>query len=294
MPDQTTPKDAAIPPDGCAKVGDHFPDWYVILGPAPEGDVAGLPRPATGEFVEVWQPGDADGPRTFLGLLWADADGGRVIGWTDGYIVGCEEEGRATWLPRGWRSYVVPAGLSWPHLERWFRHADNHIMTYRRGRRYPDGPLAAEDFRFLVADAHLIIRHLALPGSPPEPRVAMDDAGCVAELRDLERFLKGAMSPEIGPPAEGAAGRSRGRKGRGGGKGKDIAGQMMAKLVKDPFGCTGWTVRRWAGFLRCSPSMVVETPAWGLIKEGRDKDKLELARSERESAPAEKAAARED
>jgi hypothetical protein len=101
----------------------------------------------------------------------------------------------ATWLPEGWTMDVFPAGWTLPHLEAWFRYA-----LYMAKYLYPNRPDIRPDSdespsyaptpRELVAHGHLIVRHLGLAGSPAEPREKMDQAGCIADLRDVLVFLR--------------------------------------------------------------------------------------------------------
>ena len=51
-------------------------------------------------------------------------------------------------------------------------------------------------------------------------------------------------------------------------KGKNINGQMAARLVEDSE-CRGWTGRQWASELKCSPSTVVTQDCWKQLQAAR-------------------------
>jgi hypothetical protein len=198
--------------DYCERPGDEF-GYYHNLGPASPELVEGLPPPATGQFVEMETPGDDNGVESYLGLLWDLPDGRRTVDWTDGLVTSFDDPERATWLPRGWRSHIMPIGFSLAHLERWFDVTFAAVERYRLSRRLYGRPcppklewpshwisdvLKAQTPRDWVADAHLLVRHLRLPDAPREPRTPMNIAGCEAELRDVLAFLRTALAPEVG------------------------------------------------------------------------------------------------
>jgi hypothetical protein len=142
-----------------------------------------------------------------LAIVWRNRRGKEIILPTDGYLVmGSQKE--ATWLPEGWRMDVYPAGWAPAHLERWFDYAftmveevnadERHDIPPRSDRSPPYAPTS----RGLVTHAHLIVRHLRLPGSPTEPRGPMDRLGCLAELRDVLDFLRRALQGRQEPPVQ--------------------------------------------------------------------------------------------
>jgi hypothetical protein len=139
-----------------------------------------LPAPTPGSQFLV----DADGR---LILTWVDRQGVRVNRSTDGLLVR-GSQGAAPWLPDGWKMEVFPAGWTLCHLEGWFDHAINMA-----GLNHSSFPTP----RDWVAHAHLIVRHLArhlgLPDAPSEPRGPMDDAGCLADLRDILGYFQRAL-----------------------------------------------------------------------------------------------------
>jgi hypothetical protein len=100
---------------------------------------------------------------------------------------------------------VIPTGWTMPHLEAWFGYAlsvanDDHLNNNRCD--LVPGSDASPTYlptpRGLVTHAHLIVRHLALPSSPTEPRGLMDRAGCLADLRDVLNFFRRALAGQNG------------------------------------------------------------------------------------------------
>ena len=129
-------------------------------------------------------------------LRWQDGNGKDVLERSDGFLVH-GGQGLAPWLPSNWRLNSFPAGWTLPHLERWFDYAistaesDFPPITNGIGvrRDHPDAPTA----RGLVAHAHMIVRHRGIQGWHPERRQAMDRDGCIAELRELQHFVRTAI-----------------------------------------------------------------------------------------------------
>jgi hypothetical protein len=191
-----------------------IPEWYWIVSEEPDPDlVRGLPSPAAGRLVElgIEVPVGRDGQQTgFLGLAWDLPDGRRMVAMTDGYTALPELPEPATWLPRGFpMEYLVPIGFTWAHLGRWLDEVIDDIVgraeAEKRATEAHLVPGLTSHARDLVAAAYLIVRHLGLPGSPQEPRRAIDRHGCVAALRDVREFLRRAMPPaptDIPPRAE--------------------------------------------------------------------------------------------
>jgi pyrimidine deaminase RibD-like protein len=189
---------------------------WTVLRDAPSDRIDSVPRPAAGRFVIALEPPTLDGlaesrgesrylPREEqLALLWQGRSGEEVLcPSTDGLLLMYRAK-EATWLPDGWEMDVFPVGWELPHLERWFEYALE--MARMEGR--PDiqkdtelGPCYVPLPRGIVMHAHLIVRHLALPDSPNEPRVEMSQAGCLAELRDLRDFFRQALQSPARPVA---------------------------------------------------------------------------------------------
>jgi hypothetical protein len=186
-----------------------------ILRDAPAELAEQLPPPARGRFVIALDPPTLDGSaelrgetrdvprREYLALVWTRARGEDVIRALDHsgcLLSGCQQD--ATWLPDGWKMAVFPAGWTLPHLEAWFGYAlgmagDDEFNNNRKGIP-PDSdesPAYAPTPRGFVTHAHLIVRHLRLPNPPAEPKVPMDRAGCLAELRDVLAYFRGALQP---------------------------------------------------------------------------------------------------
>jgi hypothetical protein len=94
---------------------------------------------------------------------------------------------------------LFPVGWTLEHLEHWFRCAI--ALAEKSTEERPDLPRGSDKSpswapspRGLVTHAHLIVRHLGLPGSPAEARGQMDRAGCLADLRDVLAFFRRALS----------------------------------------------------------------------------------------------------
>jgi hypothetical protein len=134
-----------------------------------------------------------------LALLWTNQNGDEILHRTDGWLLrGGQSD--ATWLPNGWEMDCFPAGWTLAHLERWFAHALHVASLDNRTNIQPGfdtSPAHVSTRRALVAHAHLIVRHLGLPSSPTEPRGPMDQAGCIAELRDVLSFLRRVLPPAV-------------------------------------------------------------------------------------------------
>jgi hypothetical protein len=163
-----------------------------IVAEAPRDLVKGFPTPAEGRFVIV------DGR---LALLWKAREGQEVWSSTDGFLLNHGHEG-ATWLPVGWVMNVFPAGWKREHVEHWLQYAIGIVEIEER----PDIPKGSKKSlayaptpRKLVAHAHLILRHLNVPGAPKEPQTEIDQDGCLAELRDVLVFLRGAAEKRENP-----------------------------------------------------------------------------------------------
>jgi hypothetical protein len=184
----------------------------------------------------------------------------------------------ANWLPEAWKLDVVPLGWTLDHLEHWFAYAFDVVdeinaeERFDIPRRSDRSPTYAPTSRGLVTHAHLIVRHLRLPGSPTEPRVPMDRLGCLAELRHVLEFFRLALTPPktrsdaSHSPAAGDAVDSR--PGNSDRKGKQINEKMLAKLTNER-DCLAWSIRDWATHLGCSISTVQGTKAWQCVKEAR-------------------------
>jgi hypothetical protein len=168
--------------------------------------------------------------------------------------VSCEPSW-ATWLPQGWRAGTFPIGWTLAHLERWFDHA---IAMAQMGT----GPYGSEQRsipldctyppggRVSVEHAHLIVHHLGLTGCHQEPRVAMDQAGCVAELRAVRRFLQQALSerPPTPSPTAPAGGPATSDPPARSGRGLTKIAKALAVLCDHP----EWTNEQIAAEVQCN------------------------------------------
>lgn len=176
-----------------------------IVRTADPQEIVTFPPPAEGEFVITLMPPAVDqqaqgtGNQVFstpsekLALAWVDRNGTQIIGPTDGYLLStCHSS--ALWIPNSWEISVFPAGWTLPHLKAWFDYA---IKTAKIGDTPETGPAGVPSSRDLVAHAHIVLRHLALPGSPREPKGPMDRFGCVAELRELLAFVQEFVPPLV-------------------------------------------------------------------------------------------------
>jgi hypothetical protein len=188
----------------------NFNGWEYVRE-APPDVVARVPPPASGRLVIALDPPALQGRASpedetqearrheHLALLWKNGRGEDVLHDLDHsgcLLMGCQRD--ATWLPEGWDMDVFPTGWTLPHLEHWFTYALCIAGMEDRGDIPPGSeksPSYAPTPRGLVTHAHLILRHLGLPGAPPEPRVAMDRQGCLAELRDLLAFFRRQLRP---------------------------------------------------------------------------------------------------
>jgi hypothetical protein len=234
----TSPPPAAPPdpPDPAPPGGDAgatLGGWQII-----EDCDAQMPTPAEGRIVlalppptESWRvlgpPPPIDSwrdhkqwhsvrieppPEPRPALAWTTAAGREVLHCLsgDGCLLGSGHE-EAGWLPERWQARCYPAGWTLPHLEAWFAYALDCSRDLARGKHVPDGPAGlGPDWlpspRGLVHHAHLIVRHLALPDPPTEPRGEMTTAGCLAELDDVLDFFRAALSGEghaLDPPPMG-------------------------------------------------------------------------------------------
>lgn len=61
---------------------------------------------------------------------------------------------------------------------------------------------------------------------------------------------------------------------------KNVNARMLEKMHADPE-CRGWTCTKWASFLNCSRTSVVDTSAWKELKILREVQKAERAKSKR-------------
>jgi hypothetical protein len=136
-----------------------------------------------------------DGGSDSLGVLWRSRYGRTRLEWTDGCILDCEP-GEAPWLPGSWPVLIVPLGFEWPRLRRWFEAALSCVQTLKRAP-----PAQQAEARDWVEAAYVLLRELSLQDSPVEPRGDLDVRSCLAELRDVEDFVRRAMTK--GPKAEG-------------------------------------------------------------------------------------------
>jgi hypothetical protein len=193
-----------------ASPGTKFNEWK-FLRDAPAEQAAVLPAPIEGRFVIALWPPALDGfaeqqgeaqylPRSeHLALMWKNDRGEEVLHGLDGS--GCLLRGGrhdATWLPDGWEMDLFPTGWTLPHLECWFACALELARMENRGDIPPASvrcPSYAPTPRGLVTHAYLIVRHLELPTPPTEPRGPIDQAGCLAELRDILGFLRRSLQP---------------------------------------------------------------------------------------------------
>jgi hypothetical protein len=188
---------------------DELPRDREIIREADAELIDSFPAPAIGRLVLVSRPSTSvessllDGgelppdQNEHLALAWTDENGHEIVRSTDGFLVGsCHAQ--AQWLPDSWEMEVFPAGWTLPHLEAWFTYAirvaripDRPDLTGRSNPDQADIP----NPRGLVAHAHLILRHLAIPASPKEPKIAIDQPGCIAELREVWEFIRNAVPP---------------------------------------------------------------------------------------------------
>jgi hypothetical protein len=177
--------------------------WF-LLELIPDTDPAYRTPPADGQFVSALPRPAQDAnaaareirceapcyPR--LAPLWTNCHGEWVLSETDGFLLGhCSAD--AVWLPEGWTMDVYPAGWTLAHIEKWFEYALYFATKTDRadlGEEPEDSPAYAPSAWGAVVHAHLIVRHLGLPGSPREPREEMSRNGCIAELRDVLQFFR--------------------------------------------------------------------------------------------------------
>jgi hypothetical protein len=187
---------------------DRFGGWEIVRE-APEDLLRQVSTPATGRLVVALDPPTLDGVahmrgetryvprREHLALAWKNGLGREVLHQLDRsgcLLMSCQHD--ATWLPEGWEMDVFPTGWTLPHLESWFEYALGMAKREDRGDIPPGSdrsPKYAPTPRGLVTHAHLIVRHLGLPGSPTEPRGPMDRAGCLADLWDVLGFFRRAL-----------------------------------------------------------------------------------------------------
>jgi hypothetical protein len=243
-----------------------------------------------------------DGPKRLRFLRWAADGESALLGWDD--------EGR--------RGYVATDGSVIPI-------GDPRLAEYEADRRRRLGESCEETRQALdavfdtVADLgngepfprDFLLRRpecvLWLMGRSPDYRPTLFELRALrpAYVERLRRLMErglaraGGRENADGPPAgqtpagehdaapQGDGGRpdtAAGQTAKRGG-GATVNARMVEKILRDPE-ARGWTARRWASFLKCSPGTVGETDAWkelatarALLKADRAKDRRRLGRT---------------
>ena len=126
---------------------------------------------------------------------------------TDGYLIACDPC-LVPWLPRGWRTHLIPAGWTLLHLARWFEVAVWLTEGPALGFGQPALPQQRPDDvnppggRALVRDSYLLARAVCKAETWAEPTISLDVAGCAAELRNLRHQLQQCLVDSRNPITE--------------------------------------------------------------------------------------------
>lgn len=146
-----------------------------------------LPPPAVGSLIVVPRPGKKQ-DKEIVALKWQTLDGRECVRATSRGLLIRGSTKDAYWLPEWWKLKAYPIGWTLAHLEHWFKYA---LVVVHNQKLFKVWPYHSS--RDLVAHAHLLVRHMNLPASPAEPRMRIDQAGCVADLSDVLEFFRRAI-----------------------------------------------------------------------------------------------------